>query len=103
MVNHFDMAREMARLVDTGKSGDEIVADVRSMFPTAAAADCRRAMRIGLERFEMLEEERQAATHNLAGLWFGGAPKQAIDAGIQQVQMLPSAETLFPNPDQTKS
>jgi len=85
MVNHFDMAR----LVDTGKSGDEIVAEMRSMFPPAAAADCQRAMRIGLERFEMLEEEKQAAAHNLAGLCFGGAPKQAIDAAIQQVQMLP--------------
>jgi hypothetical protein len=103
MTNHFDMAREMARLVDTDKSSGEIAAEMRRLFPTATAADSQWAMRIGLERIEMLEEERQAAAHNLADLRFGGAPKEAIDAAIQQVQMLPSAQTLFPKPDQTKS
>ena len=99
----FDIARQMARFVDAGISGNEMVSEMRRMFPTAKAADYDRAKLIGLERLEMLEEERQAAVHKSADLWFGGAPKEAIDAAIQQVQMLPSAERLFPTPDKTKS
>jgi len=105
MVNRFDMAREMARLVDAGKSTDETVTEMLRMFPTATAGDCQRAMRIGLERLEMLEDERNAAAHNLADQLFGRSTKdkEAIDAAVRQVQMLPSAETLFPEPDKSKS
>jgi hypothetical protein len=103
MVNHFDMAREVAHLVDTGKSDDETVAEMLRMFPTATAADCQRAMRIGLERLDMLDEERYAAAHNLVELWFEGAPNPVIDAAIQRAQLRPSAETLFPKPDASKS
>jgi hypothetical protein len=42
MVNEFDMAREMARLVHSGKSSDEIAAEIRRMFLTATAADFQR-------------------------------------------------------------
>ena len=53
MLNHFDMAREMARLIiDGGKSPIEAVAEMHRMFPTATSADCLRAMRIGLDRME---------------------------------------------------
>jgi|SRR5215471_4433066 len=83
MVNAFDIAREMARLVDACKSGDELAAEMRRKFPTATADDYRRAKIIGIDRLEMLEEERQAATRDLADLWFGGAPKEAIDAAIR--------------------
>ena len=99
----FDIARQMARFVDAGISGNEMVSEMRRMFPTAKAADYDRAKLIGLERLEMLEEERQAAVHKSADLLFGGGSKEAIDAAIQQVQMLPSAERLFPTPDKTKS
>ena len=108
MVNHFDMAREMARLVDAGgKSADALVAEMRRMFPTATAADYERAKRIGLDRVEMLEEERQAAARSFADKWFNGAPEQVIDASIhlhlRDSKLQPSAETLFPKPDKTKS
>jgi hypothetical protein len=99
----FNIASEMARFIDAGISGDEMVSEMRCMFPTAKAADYDRAKLIGLERVEMLEGGTQAAIHNLADLWLGGAPKEAIDAAIQQVQMLPSAERLFPAPDRPKA
>src|SRR5262245_37799561 len=53
--------RPELRLVDSGKSIDEIAVEMRRMFPTATAADCQRAMRIGLERFEILEEGHAAS------------------------------------------
>jgi hypothetical protein len=40
--NEFDMVREMARLIDSGKSSDEIAAEIRRMFLTATAADFQR-------------------------------------------------------------
>src|SRR5262249_22877237 len=52
MINHSDMAREMARLIDGGSSPFEAVAEMHRMFPTATSADCLRAMRISLERME---------------------------------------------------
>jgi hypothetical protein len=106
MMNHFDMAREMARLIDAGKSSDEIPAEMRRMFPMAKAADFERARLIGVERVLILEAERQAAARSLADKWFGGADKSVIDTAIQQYmadRFKPSAETLFPKPDKTKS
>jgi uncharacterized protein (UPF0335 family) len=102
MTNPFDMAREMARLVDAGKSIGEIAAEMLRKFPTATAADVQRALRIGLERIEMLEEERAAAAESFADQWFGGAEpdRQAIDTVMN---LKPSAETLFPKPDKSKS
>ena len=105
IINHFDMACEMARLVDAGISGDEMVAKMRSLFPTATAADYARAKRIGLDRFEILEEERHAAARSIADQVFG-APDQVIDTSIRLFssdKLRPSAETLFPQPDKTRS
>ena len=109
MVNHSDMAREGARLVDGGggKSADELVAEIFRMFPTATAADCRRAMQICIEREEMLEEERQEAARSFANKWFAGAPEEVIAASIQlhlrDMKLQPSAAALFPQPDKSKS
>jgi hypothetical protein len=53
MINHFDMAREMARLIiDGGKSPIEAAAEMHRIFPTATSADCLRAMRISFDRME---------------------------------------------------
>jgi hypothetical protein len=106
MVNHFDMACEMARLVDAGISGDEMVAKMRLLFPTATVADYERAKRIGLDRFEILEEERHAAARSITDQVFGGAPDQVIDTSIRLYlgdNLRPSAATLFPKPDKSKS
>jgi hypothetical protein len=100
-INHFDMAKEMARLVDAGKDGDELLAEMCRKFPMATPADCDRALRIGLDRFEMLEEER---ARFLADTWFSGASKEVIDAATKEyLKFKPSADTLFPKPDKSKS
>jgi hypothetical protein len=101
-VNHFDMAREMARLVDAGKAGDEFVSAMRRKFPSATTADYERAKHITLDRLEILEEEGVAAAKSLADQWYGGAEpdRQAIDTVMN---LKPSAETLFPKPNKTKS
>jgi hypothetical protein len=109
MINHFDMAKEMARLVDAGTSDDEVVAEMRRMFPMATAADYDRAKRVGIERFDMLQEERMAAARSLADTWFSGASKSTIDAATKQylkdvdAKFKPGADTLFPKPDKSKS
>ncbi len=106
MVNHFNMACEMARLLDAGMSSDEMVAKMRRMFPTATTADYERAKRIGLDRFEILEEERHAAVRNITDQVFGGAPDQVIDTSIRLYlsdELRPSAASLFPQPDKSRS
>jgi len=50
MVNPFDMACEVARLVDAGKSCHKVALEMRRLFPTATLADVQRAFRIGLDR-----------------------------------------------------
>jgi hypothetical protein len=92
MIYPFDIVREMARLVDAGKEGDDLVAEMLRKFPTITAADLQRVKLIGMERIALLEEERMAAARALADKWFGGAEERQ-----------PSAETLFPIPDKTKS
>src|SRR5262249_6898885 len=117
MTNHFDMAKELARLVDIGKAGDELVAEMCRKFPTATAADCDRAPRIGLDRVEILNEERLAAARAFAEKWctgpkaekfFGSKPTQevvdtVIKLHLMDMKLKPSADTLFPKPDKTKS
>jgi hypothetical protein len=105
MINHFDLAREIARCVDAGKSGDETVAEMHRLFPMATAADYARARDIGLDRVQMLEEERHEAARQLAAKWFSGPAPEVVEEGIRlyQSKMLPSAATLFPKPDKSKS
>jgi hypothetical protein len=106
MNNPFDIAREMARLVDAGKAGDDLVAEMRRKFPRMTAADIQRAKLISVERIEMLEEERLAGAQTFADKWCSGAAEPVIDAVIRQylkdVKLQPSTETLFPKPDKTK-
>jgi hypothetical protein len=105
MTNHFDMAKEMARLAEAGISDDEMVAEMCRKFPTATPADCDRALRIGLDRFEILEEERLAAVRSLLADISGGASTSTIDAATKEylAKFKASADTLFPKPDKTKS
>jgi predicted solute-binding protein len=106
MTNPFDIAREMARLVDAGKGGDDVVTEMLRKFPGITAADLQRAKLIGMERLEMLEVEQMAACEDLADKWFNGASEPVVDAAIQHLKdakLQPSAETLFPKPDKTKS
>jgi predicted solute-binding protein len=106
MINHFDMAREMTRLMDAGKSTEECATEILRMFPSATGADLERALCIGLDHLKMLEAEQMAACQDLADKWFNAAPEPVIDAAIQHLKdakLQPSAETLFPKPDKTKS
>jgi hypothetical protein len=57
-LNHFDMAREIVRQADANASPDKMLSEMRRMFPRATAADYARVRDIGLDRIEMLEEER---------------------------------------------
>jgi hypothetical protein len=101
-MNHFDMARELAHLEGAGMPIEDCAAEMLRKFPTATVADVQRAILIGLERLEILEEERAAAAESLADQWFGGAEpdRQAIDTVMN---LKPSAEPLFPKPDRSKS
>jgi hypothetical protein len=99
----FDIAHEVARLVDAGKAGEELVAEIRRKFPRMTVADIQRAKLIGIERVEILEEERTRIARDLAKKWFSGADKSVIDTSIQLMLREPSAETLFPKPDKSKS
>jgi hypothetical protein len=49
----FDIAREIARQLDGGKSGRRVYAAIRHTFPTATRADLKQAGRIVRERWEM--------------------------------------------------
>ena len=49
MANPFDIAREMARLVDTGKEGDDLVAEMFRKCPNMTRAELQRAKLISLK------------------------------------------------------
>jgi hypothetical protein len=49
MFNTFDMAREMARLIDGGKSPRGGIPEMRRMFPAATLEDVERALRMQAE------------------------------------------------------
>jgi hypothetical protein len=95
----FDIAREMVRLADTRKFGGAVVTELLRMFPTATRDDYRRAKIIGLDRNEMLEEERLERARSFAEKWYSGAPKEVIDTAAQLylrgMKLKPNAETLF--------
>jgi hypothetical protein len=78
----FDIAREIARQLDGGKSGRRVYAAIRHTFPTATRAELKRAGRIVRERWEMLAEADLEAGKGLTK---------------------PTAEALFPEPDKTRS
>jgi hypothetical protein len=69
-MDHFDMAREMTRLMDAGKSSEECATEILRMFPSATGADLERALCIGLDHLEMLEAKQMAACQDLADKWF---------------------------------
>jgi hypothetical protein len=117
MVNHFDMAREMWRLVDAGRSAEELANEVVRRFPEARSADIKRAADIAIERLEILEEERQETARAFVEKWytgreaekfFGSTPAQEVVDNAAMFYLMdyplkPSAETLFPKPDKSKS
>jgi hypothetical protein len=78
----FDIAREIARQLDGGKSGRRVYTAIRHTFPTATRADLKQAGRIVRERWEMLAEADLEAGKGLTK---------------------PTAEALFPEPDKTRS
>jgi hypothetical protein len=95
-----DMAREMARHVDAGKSGGHAVAAILQAFPAATAADMKRAMHIGLDQMEMWEEQWEEEASKAHLLFHGGSDAE-IKAAFERTKL--SAETLFPKPDKTRS
>jgi hypothetical protein len=107
MTNPFDIAREMARLVDAGKEGEGLTSEMRRKFPRMTKAELQRAKLITVERIEMLEEARQTAARVFAEKWFNGASEPVIDVVIMQyladMKLKPTADTLFPKPDKMKS
>jgi type II secretory pathway component PulF len=77
-----EIAREMARQLDAGKSFSEAAAVIPKVFPTATAADVERAGLIYYDELEMVLEQREEANTDTA-----------FAKSI--------CETLFPKPDKT--
>lgn len=92
-----NIAHEMARHMDAGKSHDESMAEIQRAFPTATPQDMMRACQIGYEQVCIWEENR---ARKMVDLIFGGGS----DAEFKAVRNAkPSASAMFPEPDKTKS
>jgi hypothetical protein len=102
MVNHFDIAREWVRLViDAGKPSHEGLIELRRMFPGATRADLKRAFRIGIERADLVEEERQERARAFAERWYAGA--DLVDTEIKlALQLQETAAELGDNVPQAR-
>ena len=61
----------------------------------------QRALQIGLDQMKMSEDEREEAVRKVVDLLFNGGTDAEIKAAIERTKL--SAETLLPEPDNTKS
>jgi len=93
--------------VDVGKSAREIAIEMLRRFPGAGSADIKRAVDISIERFDILEEERQERAHAFTERWYAGADQEVKDTVkmrmLEGMKLRPNAENLFPKPDKSKS
>lgn len=100
-----EIAREMARQLEAGRSTDEMMAEVRRAFPIATTAELMRACLIAVDHIDMWEEDasgnRREDLGKVFDLMVSKAPEAEIAAAVERTKL--TAANLFPMPDKTKS
>jgi hypothetical protein len=85
----------MSRLVEAGKSHEEMMTELQSAFPSATPQDIMRACQIG---YDEICQWQEAQVTKLADLFGGGS-----DAELKAAMGAKPADALFPKPDKAKS
>jgi hypothetical protein len=100
MSKALDIAREMARLFEAGKSMEESISAVRNAFPSATVAELQQACLVG--RHQMAVWQKTASDDALA--IFEMIARGESEANIKASLAKRRAEIIFPmKPDKTRS
>jgi hypothetical protein len=94
MANALDIAREMARHFESGKSVEEAIGAISTTFPSATSAELRRACRVGRDQLAMWQGTVSEDVAAIVELIARGEPEAGIKAAVERAKL--KAETIFP-------
>jgi hypothetical protein len=101
MSNALDIAREMARHFERGKSVEEAIAAISAAFPSATSAELRRACRVGRDQMAMWRGTVSEDVAAIVDMIARGEPEAGIKAAVERAKL--KAEAIFPmKPDKTR-
>jgi hypothetical protein len=96
MSNSLDIAREMARHFESGKSVEEAIG------ASATSAELRRACRVGRDQMAMWQRTLSEDVAAIVDMIARGEPPAGIKAAVERAKL--KAETIFPmKPDKAKA
>jgi hypothetical protein len=94
MSNALDIAREMARHFESGKSVEEVVAAISAAFPSATFAELQRACRVGCDQMAMWQGTVSEDVVAVVDMIANDEPEGDIKAAVERAKL--KAETNFP-------
>src|SRR5262245_2180324 len=102
MSNALDIAREMARHFESGKSVEEAIGATSAAFPSATSAELRRACRVGRDQMAMWRGTVSEDVAAIVDMIARGEPEAGIKAAVERAKL--KAETIFPmKPDKPRA
>jgi hypothetical protein len=93
MSNALDIAREMARHFESGKSVEGAIAAIGVSFPSATSAELRRACRVGRDRMATWQGTVSEDVAAIVDMIARGEPEAGIKAAVERAKL--KAETIF--------